>query len=122
MFFPVRGCRRINFASFLVKNSLRVAVFSYWAVHRLPDIKLLAGTAVRAEREFVLIDLSGGSERAAQIIAFAGLFDAHVRAVYEEHIFIGVEIDVGEAAEIHWIGAGDERAVVMGRIENLHGE
>ena len=122
VFFPVGGGRRIYFAGFLVEDRLRVAVLSHRAVYGLPDIELLAGTAVRAEREFVLIDLFRGGERAPEIIAFAGLLDAHVRAVYEEHIFVGIQIDVSEGAEVHRIGAGYERAVVMVGIENLHGE
>src|ERR1700683_5691944 len=122
MFLPVRRGRRIDLARFLVKNGLWVAVAAHRAVHRLPDIELLAGTPVRAEREFVLIDLSGAGKRAAQVIAFAGLFHAHVRPGDEEHIFIGIQIDVSEGAKVHRIGAGDERAVVMVWIKHLHGE
>ena len=44
------------------------------------------------------------------------------RALEEESVFVGVKVDVGVGAEVHGIGTGYERAIVMIGIKHLDGE
>ena len=54
---PVLGDVVIDLARLLVEDGLRIAVLAHRAIHRLPDIELLARPSVIAKCQLVPVDL-----------------------------------------------------------------
>ena len=75
VFLPVGGDFGIDLAGFLVENLHGIAVGADWAVDGLPDVELLAGARMGAERELILIAALRGGDGVAEIVAVAGLRD-----------------------------------------------
>ena len=63
----------VDVAGFFVEDRFRIAVVADRRVDRLPDVELLAGAAVRAQRQLVLVGLLRGGQDVSQIVAHARL-------------------------------------------------
>src|ERR1035438_10150786 len=58
----------------------------------------------------------------AQVVPHSRLLDILVRARNKEHIVLPVQVNRHVGTEVNGVRAGDERAVVVLGVENLHGE
>ncbi len=75
-----------------------------------------------AQRQFVGVGLLGGDEGVAQVVAHGRLRHALVRAFQVIDVLVLVDVDVGVGMEVDGVGAGGKGAVVVLRIEDLHGQ
>ncbi len=122
MLAPVRGYRVVNVAGLLIEDGRGIAIFAHGAVDRLPDVVLLAGTAVVAQRGLVLIHATLRDCGVAEIVAHGRLLNRLVCAGKEVSVLLTVEINVGVGVKVDGIRASCEGAVVVVRVKDLHGK
>ncbi len=75
---------------------------------------------MRAERQFVVVEVALRGGDMAQEIAHRGLFHLFMRTLDRVCVFVLVNVDRREGAKIHRIGTRHERAVIVVWIKHLH--
>src|SRR5208337_1876758 len=119
---PILGDFDVNFAGYLVEDGGRISVCTYRTEDRLPNVVLLTATAMIAQCQLVGINFLRSDKRVAQVVAHRRLEDAFVRAFQVIKVVVLVDVDVGVGVKVDRIGAGGKGAIVVRRIEDLHGQ
>ena len=112
----------IDVSGELVEDRGGIAVRPHRRIHRLPNIELLAGTPVGAQRQFVMSDLIHLGNNVA--IAFAHGGNGHRLEWAANEIRVGIFVEVGGlvAVKIDRVGAEGPGAVEIFWIKNLRGQ
>src|SRR5687768_2773989 len=118
---PVFSDGAIDLAGQLVPDRFRIAVASDGRIHRLPNIKLAAGTAIRPQRQFHVIHVFDSCGQLAEIVSLAGTQYALPLRIGVVSILMLVNIDDGVGAKVDWVRTRSPTSVVLVGIEDLHG-
>src|SRR5678816_994441 len=112
IFAPVVCDVAIYFSGALVPDGAWVTIGADGREHRLPDVPLAAGPAVRSQHPFEAVHLLERSRRPAQVIAHGDARRLLPWSVNQVRVAVFVNVDAAISAKVDRIGTGRERTVV----------